>query len=326
MSFKKEYAELLVEVNNKQEEHLKSLQDLNELSELESYKKEMIGKSLSFSEETKSFLSNQFIELDRHIEDVKQSKGNIITKENMEELNDEFTDRYLEISKKYKQQDVAFELTSTYPGGTETFRKIVKEMNENGANIDYIYDKHRGRKGSDDFNGYDSKLMVIMPTSDYAEFNNKIHEDQVDSRMEVIGKRRECFFMNHIAESPSLDSIKKEAKKVIESEKNYGISIFNSYSALGYSELFGSNYESDNKIKSGVKEYLSQINAIEREGLDENNIYVHKTKNLMTSALSYSRETKNEELRGKRVTPLREINRSGLCEPKKENKRKRKMN
>ena len=326
MTFKKEYAELLLEVNNKQEDHLKSLEDLNELSELETYKKEMIGKSLSFSEETKSFLSSQFIELDRHIEEIKQSKGNIITRENMEELNDDFVDRYLEISKKYKQQDVAFELTSTYPGGTETFRKIVKEMNENGANIDYIYDKYRGRKGSDDFYGYDTKLMVIMPTSDYTEFNDKIHEDQLDSRMEVIGKRRECFFMNHIAETPSLDSIKKEAKEVIESENNYGISIFNSYSALGYAELFGSNHDSFSKVKNGVKEYISQINAIEKEGLDENNVYVLKTKNLMTSALSYSKKNKNEELRGKRVTPLREANRSDLGLAKKENKMKRKMN
>ena len=302
--FKAELMKLIQLAHKEQEVFRESQKIASKVFNLESIKKQNIKEAKRVSEEEGKFFETLYSsndnDIDKRINSIKNSADRLITKDEIDEINDKLTQDYMEMSKKHGVYDVAFQFDSRYPGGSETFRTIIEDLNKEGANIGIVYDKPRDLKR----NELDASFLVVMPSASYAKFNNKIHEDQEDSRNDVIGHRRECFFLPVLNKKNTLDDIKNSVEKMLEEDSLTPLLSFRFDVGMGYSELLGSNYHSEEKILRGINNYISQIEAIELSGFD-GNVYHNTVSNIMTSSAVYNRNSENE-FAGNTLTPLKE--------------------
>lgn len=302
--FKIELMKLIQKANQEQAIFRESQDIASKIFSLESIKKQNIKDAKNVSEEEGEFFEKLYSssdnDIDKRINTIKNSVDRLITKDEMDEINEKLTQDYMEMSKKHGVYDVAFQLDSRYPGGSETFRNIIEELNKEGANIGIVYDKPRDLKK----NELDASFLVVMPSASYAKFNEKIHEDQEDSRKEVIGHRRECFFLPVLNKKNTLEDIKNSVEKMLKEDSLTPLLSFRFDVGMGYSELFGSNYHSEEKVLRGINNYISQIEAIELSGFD-GKVYHNTISNIMTSSAVYSRTAENE-FAGHTLTPLKE--------------------
>ena len=322
---KKEVAKIIVDSYNNQESY-ESFKEANKKTHNLSLLKENLLKEMEqYDESTKEFLSDKVNDFDVHISELKaNNKG--LTKENLEGRNAALVGKYMEVSQKGKMNDVMFDFSSTYPGGTKTFKDIIKKLNKDGAGIEYIYENHTGRNTSEPFGGKDTHFVVTMPASSYASFNDEIHIDQENSRFDVIGERKEYFLVPHLNQDVTLETMKSVVEKSIV-ENGYASDSFNKELSMGYVEIMGSNRDSKSKIERAINSYFSQIKAMENEGLRDG-IHYSATKNIMTSAYEYNKNIENKEYAGKPLTPFKEAKRllPEVHKLKSDSKRKLKNN
>lgn len=299
------YANLIVKAFKEQEYFAEKKEIERNIKDVENFQKEMIAKASMFDDETKALFVTDINDLvENRIDTMRTKNGEELTQEIIDRKNAEISNEYLHWSQENNIKDIAFEIESTYAGGTETIKNVIEKMNKNGADIEIVFEYKNQNKAS---GSYDSDIMVIMPSASFPEFSKEIEKDQDDSSKNVYGRRQECFFMNHVNYDLNIDTLKDDIKNVMENGL-YGISSLNKRSALGYTELFGDNRNPEEKIFNAVNRYFSQIRNIEMEGLDNKGIYHETTNNLMTSCLVYNNEA-NPEYNKQNVTPLKEATR-----------------
>lgn len=301
---KNRYAQIIVDAFEVQEKYAADRKATDSINTIKNFQEDMIAKSLDLPEETRTFIAEKmYNDLSDHIQGIEATRGALMTKEEYNQKIEQFNIDYMEMSKDTKMQDVAFEIESTYSGGTKSFKEAVAHLNGRGANIDYVYDSKIGNIGK-----LDAHMVVIMPASSYEEFINEVHADRPDSSMDIIGARKECFYINHINKEVSLDDIKKEVKASI-SEDGNGLGAFNKTCSLGYTSLSHSNFYPLNNIRNGIHTVLSQVRALEHNR-KEDGINIRATNYIMTSSLGYNSNAGDESLVGLQVTPLKEAKRA----------------
>lgn len=322
---KKEVAKIIVDSYNNQESYESFKEVNNKTYSLNLLKERLLKEMDECDESTREFLSEKVNDFDVHISHLKENnKG--LTKENLESRNAALINKYMEVSKKGKMNDVIFDFSSTYPGGSKTFKDIIKKLNKEGAGIEYIYEKHTGRNTSEPFGGKDTHFVVTMPASSYASFNDEIHVDQENSRFDVIGERKEYFLVPHLNQEVTLETMKSEVSHSIV-ENSYASDCFNKKLSMGYVEIMGSNRDSKSKIERAIDTYFSQVKALETDGLRDGIVY-NTTKNIMTSAYQYNKNIDDQEYAGKPLTPFKEAKRllPEIQKLKSDSKRKLKNN
>lgn len=269
-----------------------------EIQEIEDYKNNLIAQSLSFGEETKALLNNQFKELESHISEMKAS--NELSLENKDDFNNALVKDYLEISKESDKPvyDMMFKLESKYEKGSNEFREVIENLKNKGTDVEVVYEFVRGRKpGESDIISYDTDFVVALPSSSYLELQKEL------DKLEIIGSNDAYFSPVILSHERSMESYVEDIRKkcVSGNEPN---EVLNEFHGLGYVKLSSSNYSHENNLHHAIKTYVSQIKDLEEDGMYEGVRHSY-SKNIITSNLTYS----DDERKGLQMTPLKEANR-----------------
>ena len=287
--FKKGFAEIILKANEDQQaliDYVANKEIVEHLKHL-SFK---LSENASLPVETIKLLNRQAAEITEHSDEMS-FKGKKPTHDGLNVKNKVHVKNYLSLSKELKVPDVMFEITSIYPGGTKTFIDEVNKLNETGSAIETVYSK-QGKEGS-------TQLVVVMPSSSYAVFLNKISVDHEESKYDVIGERRSNFFAPHLNQDITIDKIKESVKKLMENNF-YASECLNKQIGMGYIKMSANGKNTEQQISSAVGTYISSVNKIENGARQDSTI---------TSAMFYNKNTKDPEYAGSSLTPLKEAKR-----------------
>jgi hypothetical protein len=233
-----------------------------DIHKLRESRENIIDLAETTNNELKDFSVQQTRIFNNMIRIQTMTLGNLPDSERLKKSNESNVEEYLELVAKENKidkkpfHDVVFALNSKSTNGSETLKTVIDYMNKKGANIEVVYEKNREKASNND------NFLLIMPSTSYAQFNEMINKDQLDSKNDINGERKSYFYLNALNENFSIDDIKKELKSEISKNGN-PMHLFSEKFGLVYTPINSSNINAEENITNAVHNVFSQIKNME---------------------------------------------------------------